>query len=37
MLSKVHKNIYAEQISDNAKYKTKTLKDMYHQGVLTLV
>ncbi len=25
----------AEQISDNPKYRTKILKDMYHQGVLT--
>jgi transcriptional accessory protein Tex/SPT6 len=27
--------IIAEQISDNPKYRTKILKDMYHQGVLT--
>ncbi|MEW7852917.1 Tex family protein [Staphylococcus aureus] len=28
-------DIIAEQISDNPKYRTKILKDMYHQGVLT--
>ncbi len=27
--------IYTTRISDNPKYKTKILKDMYHQGVLT--
>ena len=25
-------DIIAEQISDNPKYRTKILKDMYHQG-----
>ncbi|HDJ3253599.1 TPA: RNA-binding transcriptional accessory protein [Staphylococcus aureus] len=28
-------DIIAEQISDNPEYRTKILKDMYHQGVLT--